>query len=94
MKQITLTQLRKMPVLDIEASLPFELMANSDVLGVVKTDIKMETVRTKCPNCGLVYDAKKPDGKPNFFSVKKVRPETGTDIKFPDTSTIVGGHNA
>ena len=98
MKQITLTQLRKMKVLEIEASLPFELTADSDVLGVVSTQgIDPSTVKTKCPNCGLIYNAKVPDGKSYFFTIQKVPPDEldiGTKEKFPDNGTDIGGHNA
>lgn len=76
MKQVTRTEMEQMSVLELEAALPFELTENGDVLGVMKSqDIEIGTVKTKCPNCGLVYQAKKPDGKPSYFTIRHPQTE-------------------
>ena len=71
MQRITVTEEKKMTVAERKAAMPYEVAADGQVIAVVKAeDINMPTVKTKCPNCGLVYDAKKPDNKPNFLSVQ------------------------
>lgn len=43
-------------------------------------DVEGTTVRTKCPNCGLEYNAQKPDGKPPFFSIRHPNPNPMPDV--------------
>ncbi len=80
MKQITITEMKKMKVPEFTAALPVEIMADGAVIGVLyqagmlppspapAEDISKFT--TKCPNCKLVYQAEKPDNKPFFLSMQ------------------------
>jgi len=72
MQQITHSEEKKMTVADRKAAMPYEITADGEVIGIVKSfdDTTVPTLKTKCPNCGLVYDAKKPDGKPTFFTLR------------------------
>ena len=73
MQQITITNEKKMSVQKRKEAMPYEVVADGIVIGVVKSfdDTTMPTLKTKCPNCGLNYDAKKPDGKPPYFTLRQ-----------------------
>ena len=73
MRQITITELRKTPVKDIIAMLPFEVMADGEVMATVNKPGAPVKGRTKCPNCKMEYDIEVPDGKPFFFSTQPKR---------------------
>ena len=68
MKSITITELKQMKVADLKAVLPCEITADGEIIAEIGVRGK---VSTKCPNCGKVYDAKKPDDIPNFLSLRK-----------------------
>ncbi len=67
MKSISIAELKKLKVQEIKASLPCEITADGEVIAELGIRGKLST---KCPNCGLVYDAQKPTDAPYFFSIK------------------------
>jgi len=82
MKQIAKGELNTIKTADLIASLPFEITSNGEVIAVVSAtgtvpaaasqQVAEEDVgkfKTKCPNCGLVYQGIKPDNKPGFLSM-------------------------
>lgn len=68
MKQITISELKQLKVPELKAILPCEITADGQVIAELSVRGKLST---KCPNCGLVYDAQKPDDAPYFFSLKR-----------------------
>ena len=72
MKTISLSQLgydihfKKLPMEELKAMLPIEITVDGEVIAELD---KRGKLSTKCPNCGLVYDATKPDDVPYFFSI-------------------------
>lgn len=73
MEQISHSKEKIMTVGERKAAMPYEILADGVVIGTVKAqdfEAAMPTVKTKCPNCGLVYDAQKPDEKPPYFTLR------------------------
>ena len=76
MQQITVTNEKQMTVAERKAAMPYELLADGTAIGTVSADYyDGAKIKTKCPNCGLLYDAQKLDGKPGFFAASKIRPK-------------------
>ena len=71
MKSISITELKTLKVADLKALVPCEITADGEV--IAELGVRGLLV-TKCPNCHMVYNAKKPDDKPLFFSIQKKRP--------------------
>ncbi len=79
MKQITLSELKKLGSQQIKELLPFEITFNCEVIAEMKSpgevakqpEEDISKYKTKCPNCKLVYQAEKPDNKPNFLSMQQ-----------------------
>jgi len=76
MNQITVTEEKKMTVPQRKEAMPYELLADGDVIGVVKAGESEEVIkepvgRTKCPNCKFEYDLPGKDDTPSFFSVRQ-----------------------
>ena len=67
MIQISITEEKKMTVAQRKAAMPYEVLADGEVIGEFSARGKLST---KCPNCGLVYEAQKPSDAPFFFSIK------------------------
>ena len=67
MKQITITEEKKMMVAERKAMMPYEVLADGIVIGEFSARGKLST---KCPNCHLIFDAQKPTDEPYFFSIK------------------------
>ncbi len=66
MRQVTVTEEKKMTVAERKEAMPYEVLADGIVIGEFSVRGKLST---KCPNCGLVYDAQKPTEAPFFFSL-------------------------
>ncbi len=75
MNRIAKGELPKMKAADIKAALPFEVTSDGEVIAQVAAPGQAEEdvgkFKTKCPNCGLVYQGQKPDNKPNFLSMQQ-----------------------
>jgi len=73
MKQITVTELKRMKVAEIRETMPFRVVADGDTVGVMQgfDPPAKEDIETKCPNCKFVYNVIKPDNKPDFFTVQR-----------------------
>jgi hypothetical protein len=82
MNQITISNLKKMTVAEVKGSIPFEVIADGDVIAmmtdgktsapVVKEvikEVKMSGM-TQCPNCKMKYLVTPPSDKPFFFTMK------------------------
>ena len=67
MIQISVTDEKKMTVAQRKAAMPYEVLADGEVIGEFGARGKLST---KCPNCGLVYETQKPTDAPYFFSIK------------------------
>ena len=67
MIQISITEEKKMTVAQRKAAMPYEVLADGEVIGEFSARGKLST---KCPNCGLVYETQKPSDAPFFFSIK------------------------
>ena len=67
MRQITVTEEKKMTVVERKAVMPYEVLADGEVIGEFGARGKLST---KCPNCGKIFDAQKPTDAPYFFSIK------------------------
>jgi hypothetical protein len=80
MKQITVTDEKKLTVAQRIIKAPYEVLADGVVIGTFRTkDIKpaddkpsefQDTGKTKCPNCKFEYDLEKKDNTPSFFSIQ------------------------
>ena len=68
MIQITVTNEKKMTVPQRKAAMPYELMADGSVIGVMQEKYTPGKAKTKCPNCKFEYDFTEPDGKPFYFT--------------------------
>ena len=72
MKQLSISELKQLKVHELKELLPVEVTADGFVIGVfAKPDVALSQVKTKCPNCKMVYNIEKPDGAPYFFSVNR-----------------------
>ena len=80
MNQITVTEEKRMTVPQRKEAMPYEILADGDVIGVVREEevfvpplepIKEPIGRTKCPNCKFEYDLPGKDNSPFFFSVRQ-----------------------
>jgi hypothetical protein len=78
MKQITISELKRLKAEEIKTALPFEIVSDGEVIADVKMpgeSVKQEDnsqIPTKCPNCKMVYNVTKPDNQPIFMSMQKV----------------------
>jgi len=71
MKQLSISELKKLKVSELREIIPCEITSDGTVIGVLKReDAELQTGRTKCPNCKFEYDLPKQDNTPSFFSVK------------------------
>lgn len=66
MKQVTISELKKLKAGELKSLMPVEVTENCEVIGEFSARGKLST---RCPNCGLVYDTQKPEDIPFFFSV-------------------------
>jgi hypothetical protein len=87
MKQVSFTELKKMNISEMKAAIPCQVMVDGVVIaelrlgqdtpgGFVAVDIKkpqedISYIKTKCPNCKMVYQARRPDAEPNFLSMQQ-----------------------
>jgi hypothetical protein len=74
MKQITISELKQLKVTELKAILPCEIKADGDVIAVLNVPGTPEEdtshIKTKCPNCKMVYQVRKPDNEPIFLSMQ------------------------
>ena len=70
MKKITVTEEKRMLVSERKEAMPYELLADGDVVGVVRNpDDSFASGRITCPNCKFVLDIPKQDNTPAPFSI-------------------------
>lgn len=77
MRQITVTEEKRMTVPDRKEAMPYALMADGDIIAVVRADESVpepvqefQAGRVKCPNCKFEYDLPAKDNSPSFFSIQ------------------------
>jgi len=75
MNQIPISKLKLMKVADWQAAMPFQVISDGSIVGVVSVASANPPAvaippRTKCPNCKFEYDAVLPDGKPPYFTIR------------------------
>ena len=76
MKQITVTEEKKMTVAQRKEAVPYEVLADGIVIATVLPSGEEEpskfkdTGMTKCPNCKFEYQLDKKDESPYFFSIQ------------------------
>lgn len=69
MKQITISELRKMLAKEIKTIPPCEL--TSDGVVIAELNKPGEQFTGTCPGCGRVVTMGRPEDKPYFFSLKQ-----------------------
>lgn len=73
MRQITVTEEKRMTVPQRREAMPYELLADGLVVGVVKDPADPDvTGDVKCPNCKFTFALPKKDNSPAFFSVRRL----------------------
>jgi len=70
MKQITITEEKKMTVAQRKEAMPYEVLADGFVIGIFSAEPEYPGGKTKCPNCKFEYDLPVKDNTPSFFSVQ------------------------
>ena len=71
MKQVTITELKKMSVAQLKEAMPIEVMADGTVIGVVNSPgAPAVSGKVTCPNCKFVIEVQPKDTAPSFFSVQ------------------------
>lgn len=71
MKQVSITELRRMPVKEIKEALPFDITSDGEVIAELAIPAAIPPrVQTQCPNCKNIYLVTPPDNKPFFFSTR------------------------
>lgn len=71
MRQITVTEEKKMKVPERIAAMPYEIVADGSVIGVVKSkEGDYQEGNVTCPNCKFVIALQKKDNTPAPFSIQ------------------------
>lgn len=69
MNRVSISELKKMKVPEINQMIPCEITAEGDVIAVLGKEVKLSG-KTKCPNCKFEYNFTPSDGKPGYFSIQ------------------------
>jgi hypothetical protein len=69
--QITVTQEKKMTVAQRKEQMPYEILADGEVVAIVRTKQQDSMIdKITCPNCKFVVSIPKETTNVSFFSVK------------------------